>query len=139
LPIPKWADENLPHGIPKEIISNLRMLIALRIIHGQDSKILPVFNQVYSHRKQGKWGRIEGSELDFDRARRIATDQAKAYYGDAMLLSWYDGRHGRYSPHEVECCKEGVPSWVSYAKSRGGNLTIEINDEQYVFVFRGKQ
>jgi hypothetical protein len=27
---------------------------------------------------------------------------------------------------------------VDYAKSRGGNLTIDINDEEYVFIFQGK-
>lgn len=82
---------------------------------------------------------IEESGLDFAKAERIAKDQAKSYYSDAMLLSWFNKKKGRYSPHDVECCVEGKPSWVSYAKSRGGNLTIDINNEEYVFVFRGKQ
>jgi hypothetical protein len=77
-------------------------------------------------------------ELDFLKAKRIAKDQAKSYYGDAMLLSWFDKKGGRYSPYDVECCAEGKPSWVEYAKSRGGNLTIDINEEDYVFVFLGK-
>jgi hypothetical protein len=77
-------------------------------------------------------------ELDFLKAQRMAKDQAKSYYGDAMLLSWFDKKNGRYSPYDVECCGEGKPSWVEYAKSRGGNLTIDINDEDYVFVFLGK-
>jgi hypothetical protein len=77
-------------------------------------------------------------ELDFLKAQRIAKDQAKSYYGDAMLLSWFDKKNGRYSPYDVECCAEEKPSWVEYAKSRGGNLTIDINDEDYVFVFLGK-
>jgi hypothetical protein len=64
--------------------------------------------------------------------------QAKSYYSDAMLLSWFDKKNGRYSPYDVECCGEGKPSWVEYAKSRGGNLTIDINNEDYVFVFLGK-
>ena len=77
-------------------------------------------------------------ELDFLKAERVAKDQARSYYGDAMLLSWFDKKTGRYSPHDVDCCSEGRPSWVEYAKSRGGNLTIDINDEEYVFVFLGK-
>ena len=81
--------------------------------------------------------RIE-EELDFQKAERIAKDQAKSYYSDAMLLSWFDKSRGRYSPYDVECCSEGKPGWVEYAKSRGGNLTIDINDEDYVFVFLGK-
>jgi hypothetical protein len=76
--------------------------------------------------------------LDFHKAQRIAKDQAKSYYSDAMLLSWFDKKNGRYSPYDVECCADGKPSWVEYAKSRGGNLTIDINDEDYVFVFLGK-
>lgn len=82
---------------------------------------------------------VEEPGLDFDKAEIIAKNQAKSYYSGAMLLSWYDKKEGRYAPHEVECCSEGKPSWVEYAKSRGGNLTIDINAEEYVFVFRGKQ
>jgi hypothetical protein len=77
-------------------------------------------------------------ELDFLKAVTVAKDQARSYYGDAMLLSWFDRKNGRYSPSDVACCSEGKPSWVEYAKSRGGNLTIDINDEDYVFVFLGK-
>jgi len=77
-------------------------------------------------------------DLDFTKAQRIAKDQARAYYSDSMLLSWFDKKSGRYSPHEAECCIEGKPSWVEYGKSRGGNLTIDINDEDFVFVFMGK-
>ena len=82
---------------------------------------------------------VDDCDLDFSKAEMIAKDQAKSYHSGAMLLSWYDRKLGRYSPHDVECCAEGKPSWVSYAKSRGGNLTIDINNEEYVFVFRGKQ
>jgi Domain of unknown function (DUF5619) len=82
---------------------------------------------------------VESSELDFDKARLMAKTQAASYSGDAMLLSWYDKKTGRYSPYDVQCCAEGKPSWVTYAKSRGGNLTIDINHEDYIFIFRGKQ
>ncbi len=83
--------------------------------------------------------KIEVPKLDFESAHRIAKNQAKSYYSDTMLLSWYDKKHGRFSPNDLECSEEGKPSWVTYAKSRGGNLTIDINNEDYVFVFRGKQ
>jgi hypothetical protein len=84
--------------------------------------------------------KLEEPGLDFERAKKAAKNLAKSYSGDAMLLSWFDRKAGRYSPHEVECCKDGEPpSWVEYARSRGGNLTIDINHEEYVFVFRGKQ
>ena len=77
-------------------------------------------------------------KLDFLKAERVAKEQARSFYGDAMLLGWYDRKNGRYSPRDVECCSEGKPSWVEYAKSRGGNLTIDINDEDYIFIFMGK-
>ena len=84
--------------------------------------------------------KLEESGLDFERAQKAAKNLAMTYFSDAMLLSWFDRKAGRYSPQVVECCKEGgPPSWIEYATSRGGNLTIDINDEEYVFVFRGKQ
>jgi hypothetical protein len=84
--------------------------------------------------------RIAEPGLDFEQAQRAAKNLAKSYYSDPMLLSWFDKKAGRYSPHEIACCKEGEPpSWVEYAKSRGGNLTIDVNNEAFVFVFRGKQ
>jgi hypothetical protein len=79
---------------------------------------------------------LDRERLDFERAREVAVARAKTYYSDPMLLSWYDrGKHA-YSP-AGECCSEEEPSWVSYAKSRGGTLSIDINHEDYVFIFRG--
>ena len=84
--------------------------------------------------------KLEGKGLDFERAQKAAKNLAKSFSSDPMLLSWFDRKAGRYSPHEVNCCKEDEPpSWVEYARSRGGNLTIDINHEEYVFIFRGKQ
>ena len=42
----------------------------------------------------------------------------------------YEGSTGSFSPH-VECCSEHKPGWVVYAESRGGHITIDINDEAY--------
>ena len=52
-----------------------------------------------------------------------------------MLLSWYDAGTGRFSP-DVECCSEEKPGWVVYAESRGAGITVDINDEQFVFIYR---
>jgi hypothetical protein len=83
---------------------------------------------------------LEEPGLDFERAKKAATNLARSYSSDAMLVSWFDRKAGRYSPHEVNCCKKGeLPTWVEYARSRGGNLTIDINHEEYTFIFRGKQ
>jgi hypothetical protein len=52
-----------------------------------------------------------------------------------MLLAWYNGGTGAFSP-QVPCCGDDRPGWLIYAESRGGNLVIDINDEAYVFVYR---
>ena len=81
---------------------------------------------------------IEDPDLDFAKAEMNAKKQAKSHYSDAMLLSWYDKNKERYSPYGIECCSDGNPSWVTYAKSRGSNIAIDINNEEYVFIFRGE-
>jgi hypothetical protein len=81
---------------------------------------------------------IGDPDLDFSRARATAFARAKTYSSDPTLLSWFDRKKGAYSP-QGECCREGEPSWVTYARARGGNLTIDINREDYVFIFRGQE
>jgi hypothetical protein len=51
-----------------------------------------------------------------------------------MLLAWFDKKNGRFSP-PVECCGDEKPAWIIYAESRGGNITIDINQEAYVFIY----
>jgi hypothetical protein len=81
--------------------------------------------------------RIE-EDLDFPTARLIADQKAKEITAHPMLLGWYDGKTGRFSP-DVTCCSEEKPGWVVYAESRGGNLTIDINDETFVFIYADLQ
>lgn len=51
-----------------------------------------------------------------------------------MLLAWYDEGSGAFSP-PVECCSEEMPGWLVYARSRGGNLIVDVNNEKLIFVF----
>jgi hypothetical protein len=78
--------------------------------------------------------RVSEKDLDLKRARQLAEEKAKEVSGSPMLLAWYDGKRGKYSP-DVECCGEEKPAWLIYAESRGGSITVDINDEEYVFVF----
>jgi hypothetical protein len=78
--------------------------------------------------------RVAG-ELDFARARALADRRAGETGEEPMLLAWYDGGTGAFSP-QVTCCGEDKPTWLIYAESRGGDLVIDINDETYVFVYR---
>jgi hypothetical protein len=74
-------------------------------------------------------------ELDFARARALADRRASEIGTEPMLLAWYNGVNGEFSP-QVTCCREDKPTWLIYAESRGGDLVIDINDEAYVFVYR---
>jgi hypothetical protein len=78
---------------------------------------------------------VEEDHLDFARARQIADLKAKELSQDPMLMAWYENSSGSFSPN-VECCSEHKPGWVVYAESRGGHITIDINDETYIFIYR---
>jgi len=79
--------------------------------------------------------RVEEDPLDFARARQLADQKARDFSEDPMLMAWYEGATGNFSPN-VECCSEHKPGWVVYAESRGGHITIDINDEAYIFIYR---
>jgi len=76
----------------------------------------------------------EARSLDFAEARELAYQKARELSEDPMLLAWYEAKTGKFSP-PVECCSEKKPGWIVYAESRGGNITVDINDEQYVFIY----
>jgi len=75
-----------------------------------------------------------GRPLDFGQAREIADLKARELVADPMLLAWYAANSGKFSP-PVECCSEIKPGWIVYAESRGGTITIDINDEEYIFIY----
>ena len=72
--------------------------------------------------------------VDFQTARDLAFEVARQHGSDPMLLAWFDRKRQRYSP-QVECCGEDKPSWLVYAESRGGDIVVDINDLEYVFIF----
>ena len=80
--------------------------------------------------------RCEESDLDFERAREMARARAAEECGDPMLLAWYDGVRKVFYP-DKECGPGGKPAWILYAESRGADLSVDINDGQYVFLFLG--
>lgn len=79
--------------------------------------------------------RVDEPLTDLTAARRIADQKAAELASEPMLLAWYEAKSGRFSP-AVECCSETKPGWLVYAESRGGNIAIDINDQEYVFVYR---
>jgi hypothetical protein len=78
---------------------------------------------------------VEDEELDFARAKQLADKEAKKLTADPMLLAWYNAKTGEFSP-PVTCCGEDRPTWLIYAESRGGTICIDINEEEFVFVYR---
>lgn len=78
--------------------------------------------------------RLEGMELDFDLASRLAQLLAREPEGATMLLAWFDRKAGRECPEVPECMHK--PGWLAYARGHGGDLSVVVNDGEYVFVFR---
>jgi len=74
-------------------------------------------------------------DLDFETAKQIASQKAREIGSDPMLLAWYQGKTGEHTP-KVECGAGDRPAWIIYAESRGGDITIDINDEEYVFIYK---
>lgn len=77
--------------------------------------------------------KIEDPELNFqqakDAAKKIALTKCKSF----MILSWKNGKTGEFYPNR-ECGTQNKPAWIYYAEARGANLTIDINDSDYIFM-----
>lgn len=81
---------------------------------------------------------IDQRPVDFKAAKSVADDKAREVGSDPMLLAWFDGSTGRFSPN-VTCCGDDKPTWLVYAESRGGNLSVYVNNGEYVFVYSSGQ
>ena len=79
--------------------------------------------------------KINVKNLDFGTAKAMADERVKRLSPDPMLLSWYNGRTGEHFP-DVDCHGKDKPAWIIYAESRGGDITIDINQEEYVFIYK---
>ncbi len=73
--------------------------------------------------------------LSFARARALADQAASRTLPAPLLLAWFNRQTGEFSPH-IPCCQEELPSWLVYARSRAAELSVTINDELFVFVYR---
>ncbi len=74
-------------------------------------------------------------DLDFLTAKELADKKAKELASKPMLLAWFDKNNGTFSPKVVCACGD-KPSWLAYAQNREGDIEVNINDEEYVFVYR---
>ena len=76
---------------------------------------------------------VEG-DLDLTKAKGVAKQKVKDIYPDAMLLSWCIGKTGEHYPI-LKCGASDKPAWLLYAEARGADVTIDINDGEYIFIF----
>jgi Domain of unknown function (DUF5619) len=72
--------------------------------------------------------------LEFSRAKELADQEAGKLTAQPVLLAWYNAQTGEFSPR-VTCCSEDKPAWLVYAESRGGDICIDINQEEFVFIY----
>ncbi|MBW1710626.1 MAG: AF1514 family protein [Deltaproteobacteria bacterium] len=73
--------------------------------------------------------------LDLDSALSMAKTEASLSLEEPMLLSWHEKKSGRFSPN-VTCCGLDEPAWIVYAKNRGARVNVNVNQGEYVFMFR---
>ena len=79
--------------------------------------------------------RIDDGQLDFSSAKVVADSIASEKISDPMLVAWFDEKAWKHSPAIVCGCGD-KPSWVVYAQSRGANISIFVNEGEYVFLYR---
>lgn len=78
--------------------------------------------------------RTDQPDLDFMAAQSMAEDKVKSLCPDPTLISWYNAATGESHPN-VERGSTGKPGWLNYAESRNCDMTVDINDEQFVFIY----
>lgn len=79
--------------------------------------------------------KVADADLTLARATNLAQTRARQLHPEVMLLAWFHRRTGDYAPR-VECCGEDKPAWLVYALTRGADLIIDINGEEFVFAYK---
>jgi len=59
----------------------------------------------------------------------LAADSAH----EPMLIAWFDGKKGEEHPHPPEC--QHKPGWPAYAEGHGGRLRVDVNQDEFSFIF----
>jgi len=80
---------------------------------------------------------IEASEtvLDYARAKKLAEIEAENILQEPMIIAWYDRKKNEEHPHVPEC--QHKPGWIAYAEGHEGKLQVNINKDEYCFIFTG--
>ncbi len=76
---------------------------------------------------------VRGLEIEFDTARALAETVMSKHPSQVMLVAWFDRQRGKESPQVPEC--QHKPGWLAYAEGHGGDIRIDINNGDYIFIF----
>ena len=76
---------------------------------------------------------IDDGEVGFDAARKRADELAVDRLEEPLLVAWYDGVAEMGHPDVQECTDK--PGWQVYAESRGGALTVDVNNGKYILIY----
>ena len=52
---------------------------------------------------------------------------------EIVSVAWFDGKTGKGYPSVQECTSK--PGWLAYAENRGGEIKVNVNHYDFVFVF----
>jgi hypothetical protein len=80
----------------------------------------------------------DGISLDFQLAKRLADQLARAVVGEFVCLAWYDRLRDQAAPSNVNECHDQceVPGWEEYAVNRGAELKVIVGPGDWTFLYR---
>lgn len=78
--------------------------------------------------------RTDQPDLEFVDAQSMADNKVKSLCPEPVLVSWYNSTTGESYPN-IECGAAKKPGWLYYAESRNCDMTVDINDEQFIFIY----
>ncbi|WP_455223200.1 AF1514 family protein [Kaarinaea lacus] len=76
---------------------------------------------------------VSGDELDFNHARSQADLLVAQHLREPLLIAWYDGIKQEEHPKVPEC--QHKPGWIAYAEGHGGEVLIDVNQGQFMFIY----
>jgi hypothetical protein len=76
---------------------------------------------------------ITGTTLKYATPRSLADNLAEDALDEPMIVAWYDGIKKQEHPFVPEC--QHKPGWVAYAEGHNGKLQININQDEYRFIY----
>lgn len=78
--------------------------------------------------------KLDTAKMDQADVAKNAIAFARNVASEPVLISWFCSKEGKCGPQGV--CHEDGSFWLDYAVGHGGDLSIVVNDWDYVFVFK---